>query len=43
MFLELNAEVTSTVHLQVMPVVKMSRGASHLNLAARNSEEYLHR
>lgn len=33
----------SSVSEQVMPVVKMSRGASHLNLAARNSEEYLHR
>ena len=29
--------------LQVMPVVQMSPGSCYLNLAARNTEEYLHR
>ena len=40
---DLDKLVKTTVHLQVMPVVKMSRNASYLSLAARNSEEYLHR
>lgn len=36
-------EVSKGVCLQVMPVVQMSRGSCFLSLAARNTEEYLHR
>lgn len=36
-------QVATHLCLQVMPVVQMSRGSCYLSLAARNTEEYLHR
>lgn len=41
--LMLHMSTSTDFRLQSMPVVQMSRGSSHLVLAARNPQEYLHR